>query len=153
MWTNRKPNPETSFSQCSSSLLFLINISVMSCKFPFVYPLLLVVLSVLLVTTQSFSLRILLETSSSMKMTPSLGFLTAFSSPSLLSGHLCTHLCPVDWLLSFSHLLSFLSLFFLFKYNTCVSNREDPIKLYPFNNGHLLLLLIPDQPNVFNMHV
>lgn len=60
----------------------------MSC----VSPLLAVALSVPLVITQSFCRRIHPETSSSTTMTPSLDSLTAFSSPSLSSGLLCTHL-------------------------------------------------------------
>lgn len=66
----------------------LINTPIMSC----VSPLLAVALSVPLVITQSFCRRIHPETSSSTTMTPSLDFLTAFSSPSLSSGLLCTHL-------------------------------------------------------------
>lgn len=78
------------------SFSFLINISIMSCVSPVVFLFLFLALSVPLVTTQSFSLRIRLEMSSSTTMSPSLRFLTAFSSPSLLSGRLCTHLS--DWL-------------------------------------------------------
>lgn len=64
---------------------------VMNCVFSVVFPLVTVALSVLLVTTQSFCLRIRLEMSSNTTMSPSLGFLTAFSSRSLLSGRLCMH--------------------------------------------------------------
>lgn len=90
----------------------------MSCKFPDVCLLLTVVLSVLPVTTQSFFLKIHPETSSSMTVTPSLGFLTAFSSLSLLIGHVCTHLsdclCAVYYLISLSHLISVLFALFSF---------------------------------------
>lgn len=50
-----------------------------------------VALYVLLITTKSFFLRILPGMSYNSAMTPSLPFLTAFFSPSLLSGRLCMH--------------------------------------------------------------